>query len=435
MFEQLIYIVVIIIGIYLPVYYWRRHQKHISLSARKLDISIKSGLSEPVTLHPKIDPNRCISIGACVKACPEEGVLGIVNGRARIISPTKCIGHGACQAACPTDAISLVFGTEIRGVGIPNLNKTFETNVSGIYIAGELGGMGLIRNAVTQGREAVENIASNLPKNKNNHYDVVIVGAGPAGLSATLQAKKEGLRYVTLEQEPDFGGTIITYPRQKLVMTQPMIIPLHGKYKRREILKEELIDLWRLIVKDTKIEINTNEKVENVEQNGKFFKVNTPKGSYLTEKVLLTIGRRGTPRKLGVPGEKSSKVTYQLLEPEQYMNKKLLVVGGGDSAIETALALGEQKGTEVSLSYRKDAFSRIKDKNRQRIEEAEKAGKVNIYFESQVKEITNDSVILVQNDKEINLENDFVFVFIGGVMPTPFLQKIGIQLEMKFGEK
>lgn len=434
MIEQLISISVIIIAIYFPIYYWRRHQKHMTLSSNKLDMTTKSGLSEPVTLHPKIDPNRCISIGACVKACPEGDVLGIVNGRARIISPTKCIGHGACQAACPTDAISLIFGTETRGVEIPNLKDTFETNVNGIYIAGELGGMGLIRNAVTQGREAVEYIADKVTKKNNNHYDLVIVGAGPAGLSASLQAKKEGLQTVTLEQETDFGGTIITYPRKKVVMTQPMKIPLYGKFKRREIFKEELIELWEKIVQDKQIEINISEKVDYIEKEGELLKVSTTKGHYLAEKVLLTIGRRGTPRKLEIPGEKSTKVTYRLLEPEQYENKKLLVVGGGDSAIETALALGEQKGTEISLSYRKNAFSRIKDKNRQRIEEAEKAERVTIYFESQVKEILNDSVTLIQNGEEINLYNDFVFVFIGGVMPTPFLQKIGIQMEMKFGE-
>lgn len=392
-------------------------------------------MTEPVTLHPVIDPNRCISIGACVTACPEGEILGIVNGRAQLVAPSRCIGHGSCLKACPVDAIFLVFGTATRGVEIPHVNDTFETNVPGIYIAGELGGMGLIRNAVTQGREAVEYIGKSLNGGDSDVLDLVIVGAGPAGLSASLQAKKDGLKVATLDQEEVFGGTILTYPRQKLVMTQEMVIPLYGKFKKREIFKEELLELWQTIILEHDIEITGNQKVEKIVKENGHFRIQTMSAEYRARRVLLTIGRRGSPRKLGVPGEMSSKVAYKLLEPEQYRRKRLLIVGGGDSAVEAALSLSRQDDTIVTLSYRKDVFGRIKEKNRELIEEAIKIGAVDVKFNSQVREIHSDFLRLDMNGESVNIPNDHIFVFIGGEPPTGFLGKIGVKMEMKFGEK
>ncbi|MFQ5628808.1 MAG: NAD(P)-binding domain-containing protein [bacterium] len=434
MLEKLINVISITITITIPVLYVLYHSKKAKQAREKLAEATSTGLTEPVSLHPKIDPNSCISAGACVSACPEGEILGILNGRAELVSPTKCIGHGACQSACPVDAIELVFGTERRGVEIPHVKKNFETNMPGLYIAGELGGMGLIRNAMTQGREAIEYLAPTLNGHDSSVYDVAIVGAGPAGLAATLQAKKQRLRYITLEQD-DIGGTILTYPRQKLVMTQPMEIPLFGSYKRREVQKEELLSLWYGIVKKSGIRVHTHEKIENVEKINGHYEITSSQGSYLAQRIVLSIGRRGTPRKLGVPGEKSTKVAYKLIEPVQYRNKRILVIGGGDSAIEAALSLSEQPGTRVTLSYRKDVFSRIKEKNQQRIEQAILAGAVHVVFNSNVLAIRPESVILKQNEKEGSIENDFVFIFAGGELPTKFLQKLGIQIEKKFGER
>ncbi|MDQ7051483.1 MAG: NAD(P)-binding domain-containing protein [candidate division KSB1 bacterium] len=431
--EQLVYAATIVLSVSFPVIYIVQMRKREKRARARLEKTRKEGIPEPVTLHPKIDPYRCIAIGACVSACPEGEIIGIVNGRAMLVSPDKCIGHGACMSACPVDAISLVFGTEKRGVEIPHVKETFETNVPGLYIAGELGGMGLIRNAVTQGRQAMENIARSLQRRDPGVLDVLIVGAGPAGLSATLQAIKSGLRYVTIDQD-DIGGAILTYPRQKLVMTQPMEIPLFGKYKRREIRKEELLELWHHIIQKNQVKINTFEKLMDIQRTNGAFTVKTSKGEYKAQRVLLAIGRRGTPRKLGVPGENSSKVAYKLIDPEQYRGKKVLVVGGGDSAIEAAVTLGEQAGTEVLLSYRKNVFSRIKPKNRERIEAAARAGRVTIFFESHVKEIRKQEVLIKQHGKLLQFANDYVLVFIGGEMPTKFLNKLGIQIEMKFGE-
>ncbi len=433
MIEELIYIITALVIVYIPYSYWRKHSSQSKEAVRQYESNIEAGVGEPVTLHPKIDPNQCIMAGACVTACPEGQILGIVKGRAQIIAPNKCIGHGACQAACPTDAISLVFGTSTRGVDIPAVKETFETNVQGVYIAGELGGMGLVRNAVTQGKEAVEYIAKTLKTKNNGCIDLLIVGSGPAGIAASLQAKKENLNFVTLEQENDFGGTVFSFPRQKLVMTQPMDIPLYGKFKQREIQKESLLELWEEITIKNNITINLGEKVESIACEDNLFQVVSSKASYRAKRVLLAIGRRGTPRKLGVTGEASTKVTYKLIDPQQYKNKDILVVGGGDSAVEAALRLGEQEGTTVTVSYRKDSFSRIKEKNALQIKSAEKAGWVKLIFESQVASIENDNVSLKHHDELITIKNDYVFVMIGGELPTAFLKNIGISMETKYG--
>jgi len=413
--------------------YWAAHRRSARRARTKLDENRDAGIGEPVTLHPSLDPNRCIGIGACVSACPEGEILGIVDGRAQLIEPTRCIGHGACAAACPVDAITLVFGTATRGVDIPLVRETFETNVEGIYIAGELGGMGLIRNAVTQGREAIENLAGRRAGDRSM-FDVVIVGAGPAGLSATLQAEKMGLRYVTIDQD-DVGGTLLSYPRQKLVMTQPMDIPIYGRFGRREARKEELLELWHEILGKTGVEIHTFERLEDIERPNGHFVVRTAKHEYTAKNILLAIGRRGTPRKLGVPGEELPSVTYKLIEPEQYRGKRMIVVGGGDSAVEAAVALGKEKGTRVTLSYRRDAFSRIKPDNRRRIEDARRSGAVDVRFGSQVREIRRDSILLDEAGSTNEIENEYTLVLAGGELPTPFLRKLGVEIETKFGKR
>jgi putative YpdA family bacillithiol system oxidoreductase len=427
------YVLVAAFSVSIFAVYVIRHRRSSERARSKLEENLAAGIGEPVTLHPSLDPNRCISAGSCVSACHEGKILGIINGRAALVDPTKCIGHGACAAACPVDAISLVFGTATRGVDIPLVRDSFETNAEGIYIAGELGGMGLIRNAVTQGRQAVENIAHR-PSNDPSVYDVAIVGAGPAGLAATLQAESQGLRYVTIDQD-DIGGTLLSYPRQKLVMTQPMDIPLYGRYKRREVSKEELLDLWQEIVNRTGVAINTFERLEDATRVNGHFQVTTTKSQYTARNILLAIGRRGTPRRLGVPGENLPNVTYRLLEPEQYAGKSLLVVGGGDSAVEAAVTLGEQPDARVTLSYRRDAFSRIKPDNRRRIENAASGNSVEVRFGTVVREIRPGSVCLADSERERDIDVDYTLVFAGGEMPTPFLKRLGVEIETKFGEQ
>ncbi|MHB8483178.1 MAG: NAD(P)-binding domain-containing protein [Nitrospiria bacterium] len=390
------------------------------------------GLTEPNSLHPVIDPDLCIGSGSCVNACPEGDVIGLIKGKAVLINPTHCIGHGACFSACPVEAISLVFGTKKRGVDIPHVKPDFETNVPGIFIAGELGGMGLIRNAVEQGRQAIDSIRKLKPT--GTPFDVVIVGAGPAGFSATLACKQYGLRYVTLEQET-LGGRVAHFPRGKIVMTQPARLPLVGEMKFSEIGKERLLDFMRDIEKKTRIKIYYNERMEKIQKNDRGFVVKTSRDSYATRAILLALGRGGTPRKLEVPGEDLAKVVYRLVDPEQYDDQHVLVVGGGDAALEAACSITQGSRSTVTLSYRGEAFSRVKEQNRQKLKAAEASGKLKTILNSNVKEIKTREVILQAAENLMEFRNDAVIVCAGGILPTEFLKNIGIQVNVKFGTR
>ena len=390
----------------------------------------EAGLVEPPTLHPVVDLSLCMGSGACARACPEKA-LGVIDGKGVLINPTHCIGHGACAPACPVGAIKLVFGTERRGVEIPAVDPFFETNVKGIFIAGELGGMGLIRNAVRQGTQAIDAITKR-PRGAAE-LDVLIVGAGPAGIAASLAAEQAKLKYATIEQEDSLGGTTYHYPRNKLVMTNPMNLPIVGEVKVREISKEELMAIWQKVLDDARPDIRFSERMEEITREGEVFVVRTNRATYRAASVLLAIGRRGTPRKLGVAGEHQPKVVYRLLEPSQYSGADVLVVGGGDSALEAALDLAAEPGTTVTLAYRGKAFDRVKPKNRERIDEAVAQGKIRLELETTVGEIGADQVTLKKGEATVALPNDGVIVCAGGELPTPMLKKIGIQVEAHYG--
>jgi thioredoxin reductase (NADPH) len=415
-------------------FYLRRQKKASKIVDEKIEKAKQEGLFEPVSLHPVVDPSTCIASGACIVACPEKDILGIRNGKATTINASHCVGHGACFHACPTQAITLVIGTEKRGVDLPHVNQFFETNVPGIYIAGELGGMGLIKNAVVQGQQAVENIVKQGKKDHKATYDLIIIGAGPAGIAASLTAKKHQLRFLTLEQDT-LGGTVFTFPRSKIVMTSAMDLPLHGKVKLSETSKSELLDLWKLVISKNDIPIKENSKVEAIFEEEGHYRIETLNGEKFTAKyVLLSIGRRGSPRKLGVPGETMEKVAYRLLEPEEIKDKHIIVVGGGDSAIESALLLAGQN--HVMLAYRNEAFSRIKPKNSVKINEAMASGLIDVRFNTKVVDIEKDAVTIStgQENENQKIKNDLVYIFAGGELPTEFLEKVGLKITKKFGE-
>lgn len=421
-----------LLGLWLTFYIVSRRRTKRALAVME-DARI-AGLTEPASLHPVIDPALCLGCAACVKACPERSVLGIIDGKAKLIEPSHCVGHGACATSCPTDAISLVFGTETRGVDIPHVSPKFETNVPGLFIAGELGGMGLIRNAIEQGRQAIRHIAAKARAIEAGPevLDLLIVGAGPAGISAALGATEQKLKFRIVEQDT-LGGTVAHFPRGKLVMTAPAELPLVGKVKFGEISKEKLLEFWEGVVAQTGLHIDFEERVDSVSRENGVFVVSTNRSEFRAKTVLLAIGRRGTPRTLGVPGEDSTKVVYRLVDPQQYGGQHVLVVGGGDSALEAAASISDEAGTHVTLSYRGKAFDRARQKNRDRVSAAASAGRLSVLLESDVERIAMRTVAIRTQQGVLEIANDAVIVCAGGVLPTEFLKRTGIEVETKYG--
>jgi len=412
-------------------YGWRQRRRDRSNRAALVEAR-EAGLTEPPSLYPFIDPNRCLGCATCVDACPEKDVLGLIGSKAQVIVAANCVGHGACKEACPLDAITLVIGTERRGVDVPVLDARYETNIPGIFVAGELGGMGLIRNAIEQGRQVIDSVRTRAPGSGAFDYDVIVVGAGPAGFAAALAAHEHGLRCLTLEQEM-LGGAVAHYPRRKLVLTAPVELPTVGRIDLRETTKEALLELWTGIESRVGLDIHYRERLDGVERDGDGFCVTTPRGSYTARSLVLAIGRRGTPRKLGVPGEEQPKVVYGLVDPTQYAGLHVLVVGGGDSALEAAHGLAEHPGTTVTLSYRGDGFNRAKAPNREKIAAAEAAGRVHVFLRSSVTGIGRDCVRIRTGEDEKEIPNGAVIVCAGGILPTGFLHSIGIETETLHG--
>jgi putative YpdA family bacillithiol system oxidoreductase len=412
--------------------------RHLRRTRRReraaLEAARRSGIAPagPRAQHPHIDISRCIGCAACVDACPEGMVLGIIGGKAAIVAAEKCIGHGLCAEACPVGAIEIVMAHPTLAADLPDLTPEHETSIPGIFIVGELSGLALIKNAVNQGRDCVDTIASRLEQagmDRNQAVaDVCIVGAGPGGISASLRAVERGLRYITVEQD-QVGGTVAKYPRQKLVMTSPVEFPIAGRFRKLEISKEELLHFWQRTVQQAGLRVNSGETVLNVEpEPSGAFTVTTSRGRYVARAIILALGRRGSPRKLGVPGEELPKVMYGLIDAEAYRDCRILVVGGGDSAVEAAMGLAHQPGNRVTLSYRGQELGRIKARNAERLRAVTAAGRLEIVFRSNLRGVRDRTVVLETADGTRELPNDYVFIFAGGVPPTALLEKIGIRI-------
>ncbi len=415
---------------------WDTLRKQTETKARGVAQDVAAlGEVVPVSIHPHIDLDRCIGSGACVNACPEHDVLGIVDGKAHLLNPLACIGHSACAAACPVDAISLVFGTSTRGVELPALKPTFETSLPGVYIAGELGGMGLIRNALEQGRQAAESVLTSGRRGRGNTLDAIVVGSGPAGIAATLALREKKLKVLLLEAEA-YGGTIRHYPRGKVVMTGPLFLPGYGKIRKRTMSKEQLCRLWDDIREKTDLPVVTGELVTGIENAGDSWKVRSATGGeHRAANVVLALGRRGSPRKLEVPGEDHPKVSYRLLEPEPFQGKHVLIVGGGNSAAECAIALGDFAGCKsVTLSYRREELARLRGDVKRRIEQLFKSKRVAAALPSTVKEIKDRTVVLANGPNKKEIPNDAIIVQIGGTSPNELLNSMGIRTVLKYGE-
>jgi thioredoxin reductase/Pyruvate/2-oxoacid:ferredoxin oxidoreductase delta subunit len=429
-------LVAIVIAAIVTLIFVRRYLKQEKLRHERAQEAAKRGTLRsdgPQSQHPHIDTQYCIGCATCTTVCPEGDVLAMLGGQAAIVNGYKCVGHSLCAEACPVGAITMVMASPSVGANLPQLSREYETSLANLFIVGELGGLALIKNAVNQGRDCIDTIAARVPglrKGKSNPevLDAVIVGAGPGGISASLRAIERKLKYVTVD-EGEMGGTVAKYPRQKLVLTSPVELPIYGKFRKTELSKEELLSIWNEVLQKVDFQFRKGEKVEDIKKGEDgIFTVTTAKASYRAHAVVLAIGKGGTPRKLGVKGEELPKVMYRLIETDHYVNKKILVVGGGDSAVEAAMGLAHQPGNQVTLSYRKEMFTRLKDRNEKRIQEFIQKGKVRVVFNSTPLEFKPSSVVLDVNGKPQEIPNDFVWIFAGGEPPTTFLKKIGVRV-------
>ncbi|MCC6430047.1 MAG: NAD(P)-binding domain-containing protein, partial [Gemmatimonadaceae bacterium] len=294
----------------------------------------------------------------------------------------------------------------------------------------------LIKNAINEGKMAIEHIMTQLPSCEPRSdgdpeaFDVCIVGSGPAGLSAGLEAHRGKLRYVILEQG-SVSDTVRKYPRKKLLLAEPVSIPLYGDLWIADASKETLLQVWETIIANTGLEVRTGIKVDRIAREGAFFDVVADGAHYRARRVVLAMGRRGTPRRLGVPGEETDKVFFDIVEMEAFAGQRVLVVGGGDSAVESALGLANQPDTEVRLSYRGDAFSRVKPRNTDKLQRAIAEGRVIPMLKSEVREIRSDVVVMDVGGETAILPNDTVIVRIGGEAPSAFLEKLGVRIVEK----
>jgi len=417
-------------------FFLRGYLKSLKVREQKAQQSAEKGklMSEgPRAQHPHIDVNYCIGCQSCTHVCPEGDVLAMLGGKAAIVNGYKCIGHSLCAEACPVGAITMVMASPSMSADLPRLTPEFETNVPNLFIAGELGGLALIKNAVNQGRECIDTIAHRIasaPSVEKNIHDVVIIGAGPAGISASLRAIEKKLKFVTIEKD-EVGGTVSKYPRQKLVMTSPVEFPMYGKFEKLQLSKENLLAFWDMVLNRADFNAVTGEKIENIQKVGDVFTITSAHNQYRARAVILALGRAGDPRKLGVKGEELPKVMYRLIEADHYVNKKILVVGGGDSAVEAAMGLARQVGNEVTVSYRQSQFSRIKDRNAKRIDEDMRSGKLKVLFNSSPLEFKPDTVVLQVNGQTQEIPNDFAWIFAGGTPPNDFLKRVGIEFGAK----
>ncbi len=403
------------------------------------DRAVRAGAKAQLQ-HPVIDLSRCLGCGACVRACPEDGVLELVHGQAVVVNGSKCAGVAACARECPVGAITVTLtGLEERR-DIPVLTEELEAvGFPGLFLAGEVTAHALIKTAIEHGTAVAAEVAGRVETNGraiDGVLDLCIVGAGPAGLACALESKRRGLSFVVLDQESGPGGTIAKYPRRKLVLMRPVELPIAGRLAAESYSKEDLMAMWHRIAEEQELPLRYGQVFQKVDraEDGTLV-VRTATESFRARNVCLALGRRGTPRKLDVPGEELSKVAYGLTDAGSYRDRRILVVGGGDSAVEAAVGLAEQPGNEVTLSYRKEAFFRLKTKNEQRLEHARRDRRLHVLFQSQVTSIRPDEVDLQVGEgarlERTTLPNDDVFVLAGGIAPLELLERSGVSFDPK----
>ncbi len=433
MFSAFLYFLLAMVFITVVVFYlWNTDRLTVSLKTAetKPDDTL---LPEPATLQPQIDAEKCIGCGQCIDACPENGVLAVKGHKVILADYTRCLGHGACFQICPFDAITLAAGRERRGEELPHLYENFESAMQGIFIAGELGGMGLLRNASEQAILAVDNIVRSLKDNRKADYDLVIVGAGTAGLSAALNARKNNLRFIVLEQDT-IELSILNYPRKKVSGVTTLDLPIAGKVTLKHSSKRQLADLWYELIMKFRIPVQENCMVQSIIRLNDYFNIiSSDNQNFTTTFVLLAIGRRGSPVKLNIQGENLEKVAYRLPDSDCISGKKVIITGCGNTTAESALMLSEKN--QVTIVCQKAYFDRLTPLNNKSIEKAMLRGRINVFFRADLKSIEEKTVTIISDSETIKINNDLVYIFAGGESTAEFLDRTGVCIEAVYSEE
>jgi thioredoxin reductase/ferredoxin len=393
-------------------------------------------LAQPAQVHHSrvlihsINDDRCTGCDACVAVCPTN-VLDLVENKSRVLHFQDCIQCEACMWACPTTALVMhPEGTEPPLYKMPELDEFYQTAVPGQYLIGEVAGKPLVKNAANLGRGVVEHmlVGGLRPMNNPNVVDVAIVGSGPGGLSAALTCMTRGLSYILLDKENIIASTVARYPKGKLIMAEPYDVPNLSLLPAFDSSKEEMIPIWQELIERVGLKVQLNQTVETVAKRpDHLFDVHTNGGDYVAQRVVLSTGLRGKPRTLRVPGENQAKVRSLLEDPDDHRGRAVCVVGGGDSALEAAIALADA-GAKVVLSYRGRSFARAQPKNKSQVEGYAAQRRIKIKYMSQVVEFAADTVTLQMADgTQKRYPNHAAFVLIGADPPVKWLNKLGIR--------
>jgi thioredoxin reductase (NADPH) len=380
-----------------------------------------------------INDDRCVGCDACVAVCPTN-VLDLINNKSRVLRFQDCIQCEQCMWVCPTDALVMYReGGTPPPIEMPEISEHFETAVAGQYLIGEVAGKPLVKNAANLGRAVVEHMLTQGGLQPGaggpDVVDVAIVGSGPGGLSAALTCIRRGLSYVVLEKEQCIASTVSRYPKGKWVMAEPYDVRNVSFLPVFDSSKEQMVPIWEDVVQKANMNIKRGEPVESVEKDadGKFT-LRTTVAVYRAQRVVLGIGTRGKPRTLGVPGENLPKVMSLLEDPDNHRGQAVLVVGGGDSALEAAMALADA-GARVVMSYRGKNFSRAQKKNQAAIDSYESQKRIKVLLQSGVVQFTDDTVTIKLSDGQTkSYPNQAAFVLIGAEPPVEWLKKVGVHV-------
>jgi thioredoxin reductase len=398
---------------------------------------IATSLLKPATRVrlPQIDVNTCLGCYACVDACPYD-VLEVERYVAVVVRPEACCGLTLCEQRCPNGSLRITSGETIGTR--PRLGDDLESlDVPGLYLSGDITGLPLIKNAIHQGAHAVTKIAKDLAPSRGEskgRLDLLIVGAGPAGISAALRAKELGLSFAVIEQG-NVAESIQSFPRGKLVFDQPLELPVTGKLWLKESTKEELLSHWLRVVRKEQLPIHADTRMTRFDRVRAGFRVTTepreggPEATWEARRVLLAIGQRGTPRRLpfDLAPEVESRVHYHIADARSFEGQQVIVVGLGDVAMEAAIALCRQPNTNTTVVYRGDGFTRGKSRNIAEVRRLYEAGRIQIRWKAEVTAIAKDRVTLRTPEGEVELRYDTVLVLIGSIAPSGLLRAAGVR--------